>query len=309
MSINRRCTIVGLSLLLAIMTALSGPGVAAAAPPVTPAVSAARPETGQPAKRILFAAPLENGTGQEQYDPVAAGVGELVVGLLGEQKQLTVVERQKFDALAKEQVLTLKGLTGEKYAIAAGKLLDANTVLAGRLYMVDDKPMVNVKALDLATARVIASAELSCLPEDLLEAALDLARKLAGQMSLPLPELDLAAIDKSPLAGLHYAKALSFYYAGNLDEALMQLMRTIDLDPDYVEAYYWSGLCYSRQKEWPHAVIEWQKLLERAPRSEHAATVAAMLAEARTKAHLTTPPGQPLAPQSDQPAAPKPEVN
>jgi tetratricopeptide (TPR) repeat protein len=273
--------------------------------PVAGDSSATPPQSAPPAKRILFAAPLENATGQEQYDPVAAGVGELVAGLLGDQKQITVVERQKFDALAKEQVLTLKGLTGEKYAIAAGKLLDANTVLAGRLYMVDGKPMVNVKALDIATARVIASAELSCRPEDLLEASLDLARKLAGQMSLTLPELDLAAIDKPPLAGLHYAKALSFYYAGNLDEALMQLIRTIDLDPDYVEAYYWSGLCYYRQKEWPHAVIEWQKLLDRAPRSEHAASVAALLADARTKANLTTPPGQPLAPHSDQPVVPK----
>jgi tetratricopeptide (TPR) repeat protein len=286
-------------LFLAVVTALPVEGDSSAAPP----------QSAQPAKRVLFAAPLQNGTGQEQYDPVAAGVGEMVAGLLGGQKEITVVERQKFDALAKEQVLTLKGLTGEKFAIAAGKLLEANTVLAGRLYMVDGKPMVNVRALDIATARVIASAELSCRPEDLLEAALDLARKLSGQMSLPLPQIDLTAIDKSPLAGLHYAKALSFYYAGNLDEALMQLMRTIDLDPDYVETYYWSGLCYYRQKEWPHAVIEWQKLLDRAPRSEHAASAAAMLAEARTRTNLTTPPGQPLAPQSDKAAAPKTEVN
>ena len=73
----------------------------------------------------------------------------------------------------------------------------------------------------------------SCRPEYLAEAALQLARKLAGQMAMPLPQIDLKAIDTSPIAGLHFAQGLSHYYAGDMDAAIMQLMRTIDLDPNY----------------------------------------------------------------------------
>jgi tetratricopeptide (TPR) repeat protein len=300
---------VGLALLLTFAAALGatdGSATAVAAPAATtgaaaPAsgTAAAPPKADAAARRILFAAPMENGTGQEQYDPVAAGVGDLVSVLLAEQKQIKVVERQRFDALTKEQALTLKGLTGEKYAIQAGKLMEADTVLAGRLYMDKGQPLVSVKALEIASARVVAAAEVSCRHEDLMESALQLARKLAEQMAAPLPEIDLKMVDKSPIAGLHFAKALSFYYAGNLDEALMQLMRTIDLDPDYVEVHYWSGLCYYRQSEWPHAVIEWEKLLKRCPQFDRAAKVSQMLADAQAKAKLSTPPDQPLVPKAE----------
>ena len=48
----------------------------------------------QPVRRIVFASPMENVTGQEQYDPAAAGMGDLVAVLLAQQKHITVVERQ-----------------------------------------------------------------------------------------------------------------------------------------------------------------------------------------------------------------------
>jgi TolB-like protein len=241
------------------------------------------PAPTEPQKRTVFAAPFENETGQEQYDPAGAGLGDLVAVLLAQQQHVTVVERQRLLALAEEQARSLKGLTGDKYALEAGKLLKADTVLVGRLFLVQGKMTVHARAIDIASERVLAADELACRPEDLIEAALQMARRLAKQMALPLPEIDLAQIDASPIASLHFAKALSHYYAGNMDEAIMQFMRTMDLDPDYTEAHFWMGVCYQRLGEPAHAVIEWEKFLERHPDSDRAEAVKKLLAEAKAQ--------------------------
>ena len=249
--------------------------------------AATDPPAGAPAtraaKRTVFAAPFENATGQQQYEPAAAGMGDLVAVLLAQQEHIAVVERQQLAALAAEKAKSLKGLTGNQYAIQAGKLLKADTVLVGRLYLLKGKLTVNVKALDIATARVVAAGDLSCRPNYLIEAALQLARQLGKRMALPLPKIDLKKIDKAPIASLHFAKALSHYYAGNMDAAIMQLMRTLDLDPNYTEVAYWSGLCYFRLGESAHAIIELEKFLKEHGDSHYAENARGLLTAAKHK--------------------------
>ena len=275
---------------LAALALAAWAGAAEEAAPVAPAPA-------EPQKRTVFAAPFENETGQEQYDPAGAGLGDLVAVLLAQQEHVTVVERQRLLALAEEQARSLKGLTGDKYALSAGKLLKADTVLVGRLFLVQGKLTVHARAIDIASERVLAADELACRPEDLIEAALQMARRLAKQMALPLPEIDLAKIDASPIASLHFAKALSHYYSGNMDEAVMQFMRTMDLDPDYTEAHFWMGICYQRLVEPEHAIIEWEAYLKRDSTSERAEAVQKLLAQA--KAQDAASPVQRLGPRHE----------
>ncbi len=262
------------------------PGFAPPAGPLVAALLAAaeattRSTTDAPVVRTVFAAPLNNETGDDQYDPAAAGMGDLIGVLLAEQPSIRVVERQRLAVLAEEQARSLRGLSGRKYAIEAGRLLKADTALVGRLYLVGGKLMVHVQALELAHARVLAADRVDCRPEYMLDAALGLARKLASQLSLPLPAIDLERIDTSPIAGLHFAKALGHYYTGDLNRSLMHFMRAMDLDPDYVEAHRWMGMCYRRLGEAPHAVIEWQQYLRRCPPGADRGEIEALLAEAR----------------------------
>lgn len=244
----------------------------------------------QAAQRVLFAAPLANETGQEQYDPAAEGLGDLVAVMLAQQKTVVVAERAKLHLLTAEQVLSLRGLTSERYAVQAGKLLKADTVLTGRLFLIGDKLTVGVKAIDLASERAVGVEQLSCQAENLPEAALQMAQRLAKQMALPLPAMDLTKIDSTPLASLHFAKALSHYYAGNLDAAIMQFFRTLDLDPDFVEAHYYCGMCFDKLDEPEHAIIEWETLVRLQPDFKHAGLVRQLLAKARERAKLSNVP-------------------
>jgi TolA-binding protein len=237
----------------------------------------------QAAKRVLFAVPFENATQQEQYAPAASGMGDLIAVMLAQQDNVRVVERQKLDALTAEQALALRGLTGGNRAIAAGKLLMADTVITGRLYMVKGELTLTAQAIDIASHRVLAASELSTRPECMVEDSLQMARDLAKQMALPLPEIDTSKIDKSPIAALHFAQALGHYYAGNLDAAIMQFMRAIDLDPDYTESHYWQGMCYAKQGEDAHAIIEFEAFLKEQPASNYAPQAKKLLAQAKTR--------------------------
>jgi len=241
--------------------------------------SVRRPEV----KRVVFASEFENATDQEQYDPAAAALGDMVAVMLAYQDGIDCVERQRLVALTAEQARSLQGLTGDTHALGAGKLVWADTVLVGRLFLIKDKMTVSVRAIDIATERVVASEQVSCRPAYLVEASLQIARKLAEQMKLPLPEIDLKKIDKSPIASLHFAQALAHYYGGNMDAAIMQFMRTMDLDPDYTEAHFWSAMAYHRLGEWPHAAIEWRKFLARKPNLIQAKTARTLLAEAELR--------------------------
>ncbi|MCE5277644.1 MAG: CsgG/HfaB family protein [Planctomycetaceae bacterium] len=257
-------------------------GQAAATRPAGNAASAPDPKAAP--RHTVFAAPFTNETAQEQYDPAAAGLADLIGVLLAQQEHIVVVERQRLDVLAKEQVLMLRGLSGKTYAVAAGKLLAADCVLVGRVFLVDTKLTVSAQLIHIATDRVLAADQIACRPSDLPEASLQMALRLAKQLSLPLPAIDLSHVDKSPIASLHFCKALGDFYSGNLDSAIMQLMRTIDLDPDFVEAYYWAGLSYSRLREDAAAVIEWQEFLKRWPDAPQAPAVRELLAAANKRA-------------------------
>lgn len=243
--------------------------------------AAAAEPTAQPVRRTVFAAPFENETGQDQYDPAGAAMGDLVAVLLAKQPKVRVVERGQLMAIAEEQALSLRGLTGREYAVGAGKLLEADTVLTGRLYLLEDKLTVAVTVLDIETERVVAADTISCRPTYLVEASLQLARRLGERMALPLPEIDPEDVDASPIVSAHFAKGLSRYYTGNMDEAVMLFMRTTDLDPDYIEAHYWSAMAYHRLGEPDHAAIEWERYLLRAGDSPQADKARKLLDQAR----------------------------
>ena len=237
---------------------------------------AAAAGAAQPA-HVLFAAPLENETGDERYGPAADGLAQLVGAMLSHEGALALVDRESLHLLREEQQRALAGLAGDERAARQARLLKADAVLSGRLYRKDGALVVAVKAIDLATERVLAADQVSCGTTNLPAAALEMAGRLAKQMALPPPALDLSRPDATPMASLHFAEGLSRYYAGDLDEAIMHFLRTLDLDPDFAEAHLYSGDCFDRLGERDHAAVEWRAFLKRCPDHPEAARVRAAL--------------------------------
>lgn len=216
---------------------------------------------------IVCVAPLSNNTEDKQYDALAEGFADMLIAALSQQEKVKVVERQRLRELLKEQKLSLLGLTNPATAVKVGKLLEADRIFVGGITNPKEKFIINVHAYEIETARLVTSEQIQSRPEEIVPATYNLVNKLCKKLNLQLKPIDPNDIDENPNASLHFIRGLSFYYSGNFDNAIVEFMKTQDLDPTSDKAGYWMALCYMEAKEYRHALIELKVLLDRFPKS------------------------------------------
>lgn len=222
-------------------------------------------------KLTLFTAPFSNLTKESKYDHAVVGFGDLIGVLLATDENIVLVERLDLDVVNAERRLKSSGLTdtGNARYIALAKELKADTMLVGHLSLDEkDQLIIGVKAIEIETERVVAVDLQKVENSDFDQAVQTLTNRFAEKLQITLPELTDPTIEDRPMASLYFGKGLSFFYSGNLDAAIMNFTRTLRLDPDYVEAHYFSGLAYYNLKEPKHAAIEWRALKRKKPEFE-----------------------------------------
>jgi TolB-like protein len=224
-------------------------------------------ETKNLSPSIICIAPLNNNTGDKQYDALAEGFADMLAATLSEQKEVKVIERHRINDLLKEQKISLLGLTDPATAVKVGKLLKADRIFIGGITKPKDIFIINVHAYEIETARLVTSEQIQGKPEEILSTTYNLVNKLCKRLNLQLKPIDPNDIDKNPNASLHFIRGLGFYYSGNFDNAIVEFMKTQDLDPTLDKAGYWMALCFMKAKEYRHALIELEDLLVRFPKS------------------------------------------
>lgn len=221
----------------------------------------------------VFVALLENKTGDAKQDLMAEGVTDLLGLALAEGNAFTVLERQNLVLISEEQERTLANAGGPEANRLAGGMLKAEIVIFGELGGSKTALVARISAMEIATARVLAKDEVFAVePGALVESSVRIAKKMAEILKRPMPALKAGKVEESPAAGLHYGKAILHYYAGDLNRALREFMLAVDVDPNYADAYYWSGCCYGEMGEHEHAVIDFDRYLRDSPRGKYAGT-------------------------------------
>lgn len=143
-----------------------------------------------------------------------------------------------------------------------GKIVGARFVLAGSVVPIGNTFQINAHLLEVSTARVVRSAQVAAHSDRLFEPLDKLARELAGDLNLKLPELTPQQIDKSPEANLHFMRGLGYYYAKMPDEAIVEFMKVLAIDPSHARARFWNGMSYFDQGEYVHAKLEFARFLK-----------------------------------------------
>jgi Tfp pilus assembly protein PilF len=69
-------------------------------------------------------------------------------------------------------------------------------------------------------------------------------------------------VDDTHPAWAFFNRATSFLTAGDLDNALINLNKAIQLDPNYADAYYDRGVVYFGQHEYDKALADYDKALQ-----------------------------------------------
>jgi TolB-like protein len=216
---------------------------------------------------VYCVAPLSNNTGDKPYDALAEGFADMLAVALSEQKTVKVVERHRLSDLLNEQKISLLGLTDPATAVKIGNLLKADRILIGGITKPKEKLIINIHAYEIQTARLITSEQKVGKATDIFNLTNDLIDNLCKKLNVQLESIDPNNIDKNPNASLHFMRGLGFYYAGNYDRAIVSFMKTQDLDPISEKAGLWMALCFVKNKEYEHALIELEDLLVKFPKS------------------------------------------
>lgn len=86
-------------------------------------------------------------------------VEEVLIMRLSEARGVTVVERRHLERVLEEQRRTASGPFDERKAIELGKLVAADAIITGRLFTVDKRMHVMLRALDTGTGSLVGTAE------------------------------------------------------------------------------------------------------------------------------------------------------
>jgi TolB-like protein len=119
------------------------------------------------------------------YDYLATGIPEMLITDLANQRDITVIERERLDEVLEELALGGSGITDTDTALEVGKVLNVELLVMGNLTVAGESFRLDTKILEVQTAEVLGAVKAATEDEgdlfDLVDAtSLALIDKLRG---------------------------------------------------------------------------------------------------------------------------------
>jgi tetratricopeptide (TPR) repeat protein len=174
--------------------------------------------------------------------PLQAGLSDLVISDLAKTKKLTVVERDRIQAISDEIALVNSGQIDASTAVRAGKLIQAGRIVKGALLSTDGKNMtltsMTVNTQNSATVGQ-GLTENKAL-DQLFSAEKDLVRQTFTDLGITLTPAEQQDVDRRPTGSLQaflaYSRGLMAEDQGRLDEAARFFDNARAIDPGFSAA-------------------------------------------------------------------------
>ena len=182
--------------------------------------------------------PLGYGGGDPSLAPLGRGLADLLVTDLSRSPKLTVVERERIQALVDEIARSGTGRVDSATALRSGHLLRAGRVVSGGLAQRDDRQLqVDAAVIAVATAQAGRAVERSDQLEQLFAIEKQLALDLFDALGVTLTPAERAQVEQRPTrslaAFLAYSAGLMAEDNGNLDDASRRFGDALRLDPNF----------------------------------------------------------------------------
>jgi TolB-like protein len=184
--------------------------------------------------------PLANLSGDQAQDYFADGLTEDIISALGRFPDMTVISRSA--------AFTYKGKSARPEEI--GRELNVAYLVDGSLRKTSDRARISVELLDTARETVLWTEQYDREIKDLSTIQDEIARQIAGALSVRLTALQLARSASKPpsnletydlvLRGRDLSRRLSLSRAAQ-SQARQLFERAIELDQDYAPAYVGLG--------------------------------------------------------------------
>lgn len=188
--------------------------------------------------RVVAVPPLVFSGSDSSLKPLERGVAELLITDLGQSAQLTVVERDRMQAIADEIRLAESGRVDASTAVRAGRLIQAGTLVSGVIVQQGTSGL----SLDARLVRV-ADGTLSdpSTVSDALDALFTMQKALVfqlfDQLGVTLTPAERQAIERRPTtnlsAFLQYSRGLQATDDGRFEDAARFFNDARTLDPGF----------------------------------------------------------------------------
>lgn len=190
-------------------------------------------------RRTIAVPPFKfTGADRETLEPLERGFAELMITDLSRSAQLTVVERDRMQALADEIQLGSSGRVDAATAVRAGKLIRAGRLVSGSLVQTTGNQItVESNVIDVATSQLAEPVSVSNNLDNLFAMQKQLVFRVFAQLGVTLTPAERQLVDRQATtninAFLSYSRGLLAADDGRFEDAARYFNEARSLDPGF----------------------------------------------------------------------------
>lgn len=178
-----------------------------------------------------------SGPDAETLAPLERGFAELMITDLSRSAQLTVVERDRMQAIADEIRLGESNRTDAASVVRAGKLIRAGRLVNGSLVQSGQQLTVESNVIDVATSRLVAPVSVTNQLDNFFVLQKQLVFRVFAQLGVTLTPAERQLVDRQATtnfnAFLSYSRGLLAADDGRFEDAARYFQEARSLDPGF----------------------------------------------------------------------------
>jgi TolB-like protein len=194
------------------------------------APSLAHAKTG-PTVAVLY---FDNNSGDTNLDSLSKGFADMLITDLSSSEKVTVVEREKLQALLDESKLQRSRFFDPKTAVKIGKGLGATHVVTGAFMTAKPKMRIDVRLIDIATGAVVLGSKVQGASDKIFDLEQELVGNFLKKLDGKFFQEDLPPTKVPNLKTLiSYSESLGLVDLGQHQQAAKQLKSVIQMAPAF----------------------------------------------------------------------------
>ena len=185
-----------------------------------------------PAPKTVAVLNFDNNSGRSDYEHVGKGLAAMMISDLGGVPALQLVEREKMEAILKEQSLQQSSLFDSTTAVRTGKLIGAEYIVVGSFAAVQPSMRIDTRVIRVETGEIVKTARVTGKEDKFFDLQQKLAKELIDGLEVALsPEereklrlrQEANRVDELQTVAL-YSNALQAYDGGDYATAVERMV-------------------------------------------------------------------------------------
>ena len=189
-------------------------------------------------RRTIAVPPFKfSGPDEETYAPLERGFAELMITDLSRSSQLTVVERDRMQAIADEIRLGESDRVDQATAVRAGKLIRAGRLVNGSMVQGGAQLTIQSNVIDVNTGELAAPVAVTNQLDNIFAMQKQLVFQVFTQLGVELTPAERQLVDRQATSNLNaflsYSRGLLAADDGRFEDAARYFQEARSLDPGF----------------------------------------------------------------------------